>query len=85
MSQDENKRITNPVNETNDSDDSTPTPEEQAAARSTLEPGAVAEPGAADANAPTIGTGTSLALGCVAGTVVLIIIGLIYLAIAALF
>jgi hypothetical protein len=40
---------------------------------------------ATDPNAPTIGTGTSIALGCVAGTVVLIVIGLLYLLIAALF
>lgn len=37
------------------------------------------------ADAPTIGTGTSIALGCVAGTIVLIVIGLIYILIAALF
>lgn len=33
----------------------------------------------------TVGTGTSIALGCVAGTILLIIIGLIFLGIAALF
>lgn len=38
-----------------------------------------------DADAPTIGTGTSIALGCVAGTVLLIVIGLIYILILALF
>jgi len=32
----------------------------------------------------TIGTGTSIALGCIAGTLLLIVIGLIYLAIVAL-
>jgi hypothetical protein len=37
-----------------------------------------------DPQAPTIGTGTSIALGCVAGTIVLIIIGLIYIAIVAI-
>jgi ribulose kinase len=62
-----------------------PTPQDQAATNTTLEPGTIGEPGGADANAPTIGTGTSIALGCVAGTVLLILIGLIYLAIAALF
>jgi len=36
------------------------------------------------ADAPTIGTGTSLALGCIAGTVLLILIGLLYILIAAL-
>jgi hypothetical protein len=35
-------------------------------------------------DAPTIGTGTSLALGCVAGTILLIVIGLIYILILAL-
>lgn len=33
----------------------------------------------------TVGTGTSIALGCIAGTILLIIIGLIFVAIAALF
>lgn len=37
-----------------------------------------------DDPASTIGTGTSLALGCVAATIVLIVIGLIYLGLAAL-
>lgn len=41
-------------------------------------------PIAVDPQAPTIGTGTSIALGCVAGTVVLIVIGLIYILILAL-
>lgn len=36
------------------------------------------------AGAPTIGTGTSIALGCVAGTILLILIGLIYILILAL-
>jgi hypothetical protein len=36
------------------------------------------------AGAPTIGTGTSIALGCVAGTILLIVIGLIYILILAL-
>lgn len=39
------------------------------------------QPEAEDA---TIGTGTSLALGCVAGTILLIVIGLIYIVILAL-
>lgn len=33
----------------------------------------------------TVGTGTSIAIGCIAGTVLLIIIGLIFVGIAALF
>lgn len=33
----------------------------------------------------TIGTGTSMALGCIAGTVVLIVIGLLFLFISTLF
>ena len=80
VSQDENTRTPG-----GQPDPTLPTPEEQAAANTTLEPGTVGEPGGADANAPTIGTGTSIALGCVAGTIVLIVIGLIYLGIAALF
>jgi hypothetical protein len=32
----------------------------------------------------TVGTGTSIALGCIAGTIVLIIFGLIFLGIVAL-
>jgi hypothetical protein len=32
-----------------------------------------------EAAEPTIGTGTSIALGCVAGTVLLIVIGLVFL------
>jgi hypothetical protein len=35
-------------------------------------------------NAPTIGTGTSIALGCIAGTILLIGIGLIYILIVSL-
>lgn len=46
--------------------------------------GAPAEPDDAsdrprEAAEPTIGTGTSIALGCVAGTVLLIVIGLLFL------
>lgn len=37
-----------------------------------------------EADGPTIGTGTSLALGCVAGTILLIVIGLIYILILAI-
>lgn len=37
-----------------------------------------------EAEGATIGTGTSLALGCVAGTILLIVIGLIYILILAL-
>ncbi len=33
----------------------------------------------------TVGTGTSMALGCIAGTIVLIVIALLFLAISALF
>lgn len=33
----------------------------------------------------TVGTGTSIALGCIAGTVILIFIGLVFLAVTALF
>lgn len=45
---------------------------------------AAAGTGAEDDAASTIGTGTSLALGCIAGTLLLIVIGLIYLAVVAL-
>ena len=44
-----------------------------------------AEPGTAESDAPTIGTGTSLALGCIAGTVLLIAIGLLYILILTIF
>lgn len=45
------------------------------------------QPVAADAPADesTIGTGTSMALGCIAGTVVLIIFGLLFLFLSTLF
>lgn len=33
----------------------------------------------------TVGTGTSIALGCIAGTIILIFIGLVFLAITSLF
>lgn len=33
----------------------------------------------------TVGTGTSIAIGCIAGTILLILIGLIFVGIAALF
>lgn len=33
----------------------------------------------------TVGTGTSIALGCIAGTIILIFIGLVFLGITALF
>lgn len=42
---------------------------------------AQAAPGGLGGDEPTIGTGTSMALGCVAGTIFLILIGLVYLAI----
>jgi hypothetical protein len=45
----------------------------------TVEP---ASPGDTDS---TVGTGTSIALGCVVGTIVLIVFGLIFLGIVALF
>jgi hypothetical protein len=45
----------------------------------TVEP---ATPGESDS---TVGTGTSIALGCVVGTIVLIVFGLIFLGIVALF
>ncbi len=32
-----------------------------------------------EADEPTIGTGTSIALGCVAGTILLIVIGVLFL------
>lgn len=48
-------------------------------------PGHPATPqGEPSPDAPTIGTGTSLALGCVAGTLLLIVIGLVYILILAL-
>lgn len=48
-------------------------------------PPAAADPaGEAGPEGATIGTGTSIALGCVAGTILLIAIGLIYILILAL-
>lgn len=56
-----------------------PDPAAPDAAQSTTE-----EKPAAASGEPTIGTGTSIALGCVAGTILLIVIGLLYVLIAAL-
>lgn len=42
-------------------------------------------PATNDAQESTIGTGTSMALGCIAGTVVLIAVGLLFLFISTLF
>lgn len=41
--------------------------------------------GGDDPQAPTIGTGTALALGCVAGTILLIVIGLLYVFLLTVF
>ncbi len=59
-----------------------------------MSPPVVDESAASETSAPpavsavedesTIGTGTSMALGCIAGTVVLIIFGLLFLAISRL-
>ena len=46
------------------------------------ESGLAATDGAAD---PTVGTGSVIALGCIAGTLVLILFGLLYIALTALF
>ena len=46
-------------------------------------PAPTAKPPAAD-DESTVGTGTSIALGCVAGTIVLIIFGLIFIGIVML-
>ena len=48
-------------------------------------PSGESEPETASHADDTVGTGTSIALGCIAGTIVLIIIGLIFVGIAALF
>lgn len=47
----------------------------------TTTPETIAQP---ETDGTTIGTGTSLALGCVAGTLLLIVIGLIYILILAI-
>lgn len=46
-------------------------------------PGATPEPSPVDDDT-TVGTGTSIALGCIAGTLLLVVIGLIFLAIVFL-
>lgn len=43
------------------------------------------EPTSPAAEESTIGTGTSMALGCIAGTVLLILFGLAFLALNAIF
>jgi hypothetical protein len=48
----------------------------------TAVPVAAAEPAKDDES--TVGTGTSIALGCIAGTVILIVIGLIVIGLIAL-
>lgn len=66
--------------------DETPRSVEPTIEAGTPETPIIAAPeGQTAAEGPTIGTGTSLALGCVAGTVVLIVIGLIYILIASIF
>lgn len=50
----------------------------------TGEPSPEITPASAADSSETIGTGTSIALGCVAATILLIIFGLIFLALAAL-
>lgn len=40
---------------------------------------------AAEESESTVGMGTSLALGCIAGTILLVVIGLIYVGLTALF
>ena len=57
-------------------------PENLVAEPESKEPAAPAEPAADES---TIGTGTSMALGCIAGTVVLIGFGLLFLLISTLF
>ncbi|MCA9834649.1 MAG: hypothetical protein KC435_11930 [Thermomicrobiales bacterium] len=47
-------------------------------------PESIAKPQATEVPESTVGTGTAMALGCVAGTVVLILFGLIFLAVQAL-
>jgi hypothetical protein len=55
-----------------------PTPEADAPVES--------EPATTDAAAdPTVGTGSVIALGCIAGTLVLILFGLLFIALTALF
>ena len=55
-----------------------------AAPADTGEPASEVIPARAADSSETIGTGTSIALGCVAATILLIIFGLIFLALAAL-
>lgn len=75
VSQDENNRASESV------DEPTTVPASEQRVLSAPEQGDAP----ADVNAPTIGTGTAIAFGCIAGTILLIAIGLIYLLIAALF
>lgn len=66
--------------------DETPRRDEPSIEQAPPETPIIAAPeGQSAAEGPTIGTGTSLALGCVAGTVLLIVIGLIYILIASFF
>lgn len=83
MSQHENNRTSEPVDEPGTTDTTTPPAEEQVMVHET--PIQASAPAGNDVAPTTIGTGTSIALGCIAGTVLLIGIGLIYLLIAAVF
>ncbi len=61
------------------------TPEPEAGAPLAAEPESPpATKAAADADDATVGTGSVIALGCIAGTVLLIIIGLIFIGIVAI-
>lgn len=82
----------NPNSENNDSvevaDDSLQVNENPATSATTPGDAPVATPAAATDPAveeSTIGTGTSMALGCIAATIVLIGIGLLFLAISTFF
>jgi hypothetical protein len=73
VSQDDSTRTSGSIDPSGQPDTTEPTP---SGAETVENPGVE--------NAPTIGTGTSIALGCIAGTVLLIAIGLIYILIVSL-
>lgn len=88
MSQDETSKKPDPISEPRDVERRAPAGAWQTMGQPETvspDPRETPEGAVAPADAPTIGTGTSIALGCVAGTILLIVIGLIYILIAALF
>lgn len=66
-----------------DPEDALETPVSEPESKGSAEESAEATEAAADES--TIGTGTSMALGCIAGTVLLIVFGLLFLLISTFF